>query len=850
LKWPGLSQDVAEERLLAEGENSLPNEDSRRLLKILGKIFSEPMFLLLIGAGILYLVLGNRTEAIFLISFVAVVITITLSQERKTENALDALRDLSAPRPLVIRDGVARRIPGKDIARGDILILSEGDLIAGDSFLREGRIEVDESVLTGESVSVERSPSPDLPNLENGKEPSGTSLLYAGTVVTRGQGIAEVVRTGPRTSIGKIGLSLSLLSFEKSPLQKSTGRLVRNLSLGAGFLAFSDFLTNWLWAKKSLLESLLGGLALAMAILPEEIPVILSIFLTVGAWRLSKIQVLTRHIPVVESLGAITVLAVDKTGTLTENRMVVRELDTKNGVYENDQKDPSFPEEFHRLIEFAILASLPIPFDPMEKAIRDFGRQKLAGTEHLHEERKAVKIYELAPSLLAMTHVFHSEEPDKKLLAAKGSPEAVMDLCHLSPQKVEDLSAVLEKMAAKGLRVLGVARGEWQGGASMPENQHEFTYEFLGFIGLYDPPRPGVAHAIQECLSAGIRVIMMTGDHPETARSIAREIGLVHPEEVMSGLEVQKLDMQKLGDRLSGINVCARLLPDQKLKIVKALIENGEIVAVTGDGVNDAPALRAAHVGIAMGERGTDVARKAAGLVLQNDSFSSIVSAIRLGRQVYENMAAAIRFALSAHIPLVGLTIFPALLKWPLLILPVHIVLLQLVIDPACSLVFEAEKARLDPMARKPRPLRETPFTGKNMKYSFFQGFLSLLLIFAGILWMHSMDWTTGKIRATIFLCILFNVLGLILVNLDDPMSSLSLRSSGNPIASRLFLLVLLVLVPLYSVPLLKSLMGWDQIMSGQIPSILLVAGLIIACTGLMFWSLRLAKKRGSAPSS
>jgi Ca2+-transporting ATPase len=842
MKWVGLRQRIANERLMTEGENTLPVEESRSPLKILLKVLSEPMFLLLVAAGILYLILGNRTEALFLLSFIVVVIGITLFQERKTENALEALRDLSSPRALVIRDGVARRVPGKEIVREDILILSEGDLIAGDAILREGRIEVDESILTGESVAVVKSPTPVAAVPGNG--PSRENLVFAGTVITRGQGIAEVVKTGPQTDIGRIGLSLSHISFEKSPLQKSSEKLVRNLSLVGGVLAVSDFMLNWLWGKKVLLESILGGLALAMAILPEEIPVILTMFLMIGAWRLSKIQVLTRHIPVVESLGSITVLAVDKTGTLTENRMVVKELFTIEGVYENGGNNSDLPETFHILLEFAILASLPVPFDPMEKAIQDFGHQSLSGTEHLHEEWKAVKIYDLAPPLLAMTRVFHSEEPDRRLLAAKGSPEAVMDLCHLPESKIGILAKHLENMARKGLRVLGVARGEWLDGSALPENQHDLTYEFLGFIGLYDPPRKDVTQAIKECHTAGIRLIMMTGDHPETARSIGREIGLASPNEVISGHDIESFGPGELGERLSRINICARLLPEHKLRIVKTLIENGEIVGVTGDGVNDAPALRAAHVGIAMGERGTDVARKAASLVLLNDSFASIVNAIRLGRQIYTNISAATRFALSAHFPFVGLTIFPAMLKWPLLILPVHIVLLQLVIDPACSLVFESENTGLDLMKMKPRPPQEVPFTVNHMKYSILQGLISLLLLFCGVLWMHSMGWTIEKIRSALFLCIIFNVLGLILSNLENPLGSLNIRSSTNPLVLRLFSLVILFLIPLYSVPFLKSLMGWGKITSKQIPSVLLVAGTLVFLMGIALWRARIAERK------
>uniref|UniRef100_UPI0037CA77AB cation-translocating P-type ATPase n=1 Tax=Polaromonas sp. TaxID=1869339 RepID=UPI0037CA77AB len=714
----GLSAGEAARRLADQGPNLLPGSEPKSTAAIVRDVVTEPMFLMLLAAGGIYLALGDRGEALFLLGFVFVVIGITLVQERKTQRALESLRDLSAPRALVIRDGLEQRIAGREVVLGDLLVLHEGDRIAADALLVDGQLEVDESLLTGEAVPVTKLPL--APGAGNAPAPApggdGTPGLFASTVVTRGVGLAEVCAIAAQTAVGRIGADLAATTEPPSALQQRSRKLVRQLGVAALLLASAQVLLGWWWNDRPLLESLLSGIALAMAILPEEIPVILTVFLALGAWRISRHKVLTRRVTAVEALGAITVLAVDKTGTLTVNRMAVAELATADATFRPEDSD-SLAEEFHLLVEFAMLATPGDPFDPMEKAIQLFGHQWLAGTEHVHEGREPEFEYALSGEILAMTRVFASADPSQHLLATKGAPEAVADLCHLDAAQRDAIGRQVETMAERGLRVLGVARGRWSGqgaapGAAppWPSSQHDFDFEFLGLVALADPPRAEVPAALAECRQAGVRVIMMTGDHPATALAIARQVGLSERPDLMTGAEIEALDDAALRQRLRHVDLCARLKPQHKLRLVQMLRTDGEVVAMTGDGVNDAPALKAADVGIAMGERGTDVAREAAALVLLDDSFARIVAAIRQGRRIDDNIRKATRFVFAVHVPIIALALVPTLLHWPVLLLPVHIVLLELLIDPACSIVFEAEPEGSDLMARPPRPVSDSPF--------------------------------------------------------------------------------------------------------------------------------------------
>jgi Ca2+-transporting ATPase len=827
----GLSSQEAARRLLAEGPNLLPGSAPKSNTAIVLKVVTEPMFLMLLAAGGIYLALGDPAEALFLLGFVFVVIGITLVQERKTQRSLESLRELSAPRALVIRDGQELRIPGADVVRGDVLVLHEGDRIAADARLFDGQLEVDESLLTGESVPVSKT---------------ADSSLFASTVVTRGVSLAEVHATASATAVGQIGAALAATTEPPSALQQASRKLVRRLGAGALLLACAQVFLGWWWDGRPLLESLLSGIALAMAILPEEIPVILTVFLALGAWRISKQKVLTRRVSAVEALGAITVLAVDKTGTLTVNRMELAELATGDARFTPDQAT-ELPETFHLLTEFTMLATPADPFDPMEKAIQLFGHRWLAGTEHVHDGREPEFEYALSGEILAMTRVFASSAPAQHLLATKGAPEAVADLCHLDEGRREAIRHQVEAMAERGLRVLGVARGRWDGAPAAadaepdwPPSQHDFDFEFLGLIGLADPPRPEVPAALAECRRAGVRVIMMTGDHPATARAIARQVGLSERPEVITGAEIASLDDAALQRRLRHVDLCARLQPAHKLRLVQLLRAGGEVVAMTGDGVNDAPALKAADIGIAMGERGTDVAREAAALVLLDDSFARIVAAIRQGRQIDDNIRKATGFVFAVHVPIIALALVPTLLQWPALLLPVHIVLLQLLIDPACAVVLEAEPEAPGLMDRPPRPVSSSPFGIAPLGHAVLQGLGVAAVLLLGQAWLMRQGWSAAQGHSVVFSVLLLSVMLLILANRDLSRPALLGITRPNPWLAGMGAAMSLLLLAVLGLPWLRKLMGL------ALPGAagLAAGAVLLALCGLWLEGVRLAGRR------
>ena len=831
----GLGSAEAARRLAIDGPNALPGSAPRSAAALLWDVLTEPMLLMLLAAGGIYLALGDRGEALFLLSFVFVVIGITLAQEHKTQRALESLRDLSAPRALVMRDGQEQRIAGQDVVRGDLLVLHEGDRIAADAQLIQGQLEVDESLLTGEAVPVTKLPAAQADQAtaaaaaastappQSKPAPSGgnaahtvasVGALFASTVVTRGVGLARVCATASHTAVGRLGADLAATAEPASALQQGSRTLVRRLGAIAVVLASAQVVLGWWWNGGALLDSLLSGIALAMAILPEEIPVILTVFLALGAWRISQQKVLTRRVTAVETLGAITVLAVDKTGTLTMNRMAVAELATANARFTPEDAH-HLPETFHLLTEFAMLATPGDPFDPMEKAIQHFGHQWLAGTEHVHDGYESEFEYALSGDILAMTRVFASDEPDTHLLATKGAPEAVADLCHLGAAQRETIRRQVESMAERGLRVLGVARGRWRGPAlapdqspPWPQSQHDFDFEFLGLLALADPPRPEVPAALAQCRRAGVRVVMMTGDHPATARAIAQQVGLSARPEVLTGAELEALDDAALTARLRHVDLCARLTPAHKLRLVQLLRASGEVVAMTGDGVNDAPALKAADVGIAMGERGTDVAREAAALVLLDDSFARIVAAIRQGRRIDDNLRKAIRFTFAVHLPIIALALIPTLLQWPALLLPVHIVLLQLLIDPTCAVVLEAEPEAPGLMERAPRAVGDSPFALAALGYAVVQGLGIAVLLLWGHAWFNAQGASAAQSRGVVFITLVLSVMLLILAQRNVARPALWSVRSPTPWLWRITAAMLLMLAAVTGLPWLRGLMG------------------------------------------
>jgi Ca2+-transporting ATPase len=780
LSIQGLSANEAAARLRREGYNELPSSKRSGLFRIALDIAKDPIFLLLSASGLIYVVLGDMQEALMLLGFVAFIMAISVYQEHKTERALEALRDMTSPRALVIRDGAQTRIPGREVVRGDILILSEGDRVPADAgVLWCTHLTTDESLLTGESVPVRKTVWDGTKPTEM---PGGDDLpfVYSGTLVVQGKCLAQVVSTGFRTEIGKIGKALEEVEQEKTPLQSETGRLVKHLA-AIGLALCALVVVAYGFTHGDWLNGFLAGIALAMAILPNEFPVVLTIFLALGAWRMSQQGVLTRRVPAIETLGSATVLCVDKTGTLTLNRMTVRKLCASRQFLDIGDRSPTeLPEAFHKLVEFSILASQPDPFDPMERALKQFGERFLAHTEHLHGDWNLVREYPLSPELLALSHVWKSPSGEDVMIGAKGAPEAVADLCHFSAVETATLLESVRAMAREGLRVLAVAQSYFPE-PTLPDQQHDFHFAFLGLIGFADPVRPSVSAAMQECTGASVRVVMITGDYPDTAQSIAREIGLVPHDLCITGTELDLLSDAALQERIRAVNVFARVVPAQKLRIVNALKSNGDIVAMTGDGVNDAPALKAAHIGIAMGERGTDVAREAASLVLLDDDFSSIVQAIKAGRRIFDNLKKAIAYLLAIHIPIAGISLIPVPFRWPLVLLPIHIAFLHLIIDPACSIVFEAEPEERNVMKRPPRNPTEPLFGKPIVMVSLLQGCGILAIIVAIFVISLSRGQGEDEARALTFTTLIVANLGLILTNRSWMDTIRATWQSANP---------------------------------------------------------------------
>ena len=796
----GLSESEVRERFKEHGFNELASQKKRSILAIFFNVVKEPMLLLLIGCGLIYFFLGEPNDALMLLSFVIVVVGITFYQERKTERTLEALRDLSSPRALVIRGGEQKRIAGREVVKDDIIILNEGDRVPADAVVLScSNLSVDESLLTGESVPVRKS---DWDGKEVSLRPGGDDIpfVFSGTLVVQGRGVAKVTSIGSHTEMGKIGKALQNIREEDTLLKKETGKIVRNFSIAGGILCFLVIVIYGI-TRGNWLNGILSGLTLSMAMLPEEFPVVLIIFLTLGAWRISKSQVLTRRAPAIETLGAATVLCTDKTGTLTLNAMHLTALCVKNKHFDIQSKETKLlPEDVHDLMEYAILASQQDPFDPIEKEVKRIGELYLTGSEHIHNNWTLVREYTLSKSLLALSHVWESPDKQHFIIAAKGSPEAIADLCHFSKAKHEELTQHIEYMAERGLRILGVARAFFKK-TNLPDLQHDFSFEFVGLLGFIDPVRETVPVSIKEAYEAGMRVIMITGDYPGTALYIARQIGLKNSGECITGPELEIMDQRELRKKIKTINIFARVVPEQKLAIVNALKANGEVVAMTGDGVNDAPALKSAHIGVAMGERGTDVAREASALVLLNDDFSSIVHAVKLGRRIFDNLKKAIAYIFAIHVPIAGMSFLPVLFNLPIALLPAHIAFLELIIDPACSTVFEASSEEKNIMKRPPRNLKESLFNKKTFLFSLLQGLSILTVVF--FVFYLALHFNKGEhaARTLAFATLVFANIMLIITNLSWSKNVIGIIKLKNPamlgvVAGAIVALILVIYVP------------------------------------------------------
>lgn len=831
----GLTASEALRRLATEGPNELAKSRPPSLARVILRVLREPMLLLLAIGGLVYLALGDRAEALLLLVFAGFSIAITVVQESRSERALEALRDMASPRALVVRDGERHRIPAREIVRGDLVVLGEGDRVTADGWVvANDGLMVDESLLTGESVPVSKGPVHDGA-AGAAPRPGGEGLpfVFAGTMVVRGGGLCRIAATGSESEMGRIGRSLAVVETRSPRLVQETRRLVTLFAIGgaamtlAAIVLYGTMRGNWL-------EGALAGIAIGMSLLPEEFPVVLAIFLAMGALRMSRVRVLARRASAIEALGSATVLCTDKTGTLTENRMRVVELRLPDGSVLVHDGEAALPQEFWRLAELGLLASAAQPFDPMEAAFHELGRRQdaMAGVSRRDTGWTRRQHYPLDPALLAVSHAWSTGlEPGDHVIASKGAPEAIADLCGLDEAARAKLRSSVDAMAGAGLRVLGVAEARWRGG-ELPGTQRDFDFCLAGLVGLEDPLRATVPDAVRQCREAGIRVAMITGDYPATAKAIARQAG-VPSGAVLTGADIAGMDDAELGRRMRDVSIFARILPEQKLRIVQALKRRGEVVGMTGDGVNDAPSLKAADIGIAMGARGTDVAREAATIVLLDDEFSSIATAIRMGRRIYDNLRKAMGFIVAVHIPIAGLALFPLLFGLPILLAPVHIALLEMIIDPVCSVVFEAEPDEADIMQRPPRPAGSHLLSRGLVGWAMVQGATALAALSVILFWFGS-GMAEAELRGTVFLALVGTILALVVVNRSFSASLWAAIATPNAALGIVAVLVTLLFLGAELVPPVTDLLRFEGLAALNILAALATAaGVLLSLEGL-----------------
>ena len=807
----GLSTAEAAARLTAEGPNELPAGRDRGWIAQTLDVIRQPMILLLLGAASVHLLLGEPLETALLLGSVLLVIGISVGQEHRTEAALTALRDLSSPRALVVRDGEEVRVPGREVVRGDVVLLGEGDRVPADALLvRAASLATDESMLTGEPGPVRKAAAkdPEAPVARPGSD--DPTSVYSGTLVVRGHGTAVVRATGARSELGMIGGALGGLGGGRTPLQLEVDRLVRiiaTIALAAVVivvLAFRAIRGGWL-------EGLLAGIAAAMAMLPEEYPIVLTVFLALGAFRMSREQVLARRTAVIETLGSVSVLCVDKTGTLTANRMRVAELVVDGHAHPVDST--RLPDAVHELVEVAALASTATRFDPMDRALRTLADEALGVDVDGRAGWEIVREYPLREDLFATSTVWRT--PDGTLrVATKGAPEAVLALAAPDAERRVGAESALAVAAEEGRRVLAVAVGELPADADAPDEQEDLPLTLLGLVCLEDPVRPGVPESVTECSRAGVRTVMITGDHPATALAVARRIGLGRTDRCLTGAELETLDGDALADAVLTVDVYARIVPDQKLRLVRTLQASGAVVGMTGDGVNDAPALAAADVGIAMGARGTDVAREAAALVITDDDFTSIVRGVRQGRGIFLNLRKAMAYIVAVHVPILGMTLLPVFsASLPLVLLPVQVAFLELIIDPACSIAFEAEEHDPTVMDQPPRA-DDDPLIGRGvLTIAVLQGIAVLAGVIAVYLWGVRAAWEADIVRSATFAALVGGNLALILTNRSWRLSLVrTLIERRNPVLPWILVGAVGLLVAVLGVPTLRDALGFGPL--------------------------------------
>ncbi|MFD2245514.1 cation-translocating P-type ATPase [Pontibacter ruber] len=795
--FTGLTDAEVQQSRQQHGLNKLTSGGHHPLLTMLRHIVTEPMFILLVVACSLYFILAEYAEGIMMLVAILLVSSISFFQEVRSKNALDALRKLSQPRATVVRNGKEQEIPTEELVVDDVMLVREGEQIPADGFILQSHdFSVDESVLTGESYAVVRN------NQEDNNQ------LAMGTTVASGQATVQVTTVGMKTQLGKLGKSLETEKEAETPLQLQIAQFVRRMAL-FGFMAFLlVWLLNYI-ESGNVLQGLLFGLTLAMSVLPEEIPVAFSTFMAIGAWRMIRHNILTKSLRTVETLGSATVICLDKTGTITENSMQLAKVyDYASAQLLNTEACTS--AACHQVLEYAMWASEPTPFDPMEQALHQAYAAAIPTDER--PNYTMVHEYPLAGKPPMMTHLYQNSA-GAGIVASKGAAERIIEVCALPAAARAQLEATIHALAAEGYRVLGVAKTPFKAD-DYPKDQSEFDWEFLGLVALYDPPKKNIANVLQQFYQAGIKVKMVTGDYPETASAIARESGFRDCGSYLTGNDVMKMPEEELQRQVSEKELFARMFPEAKLRLIHALQNNGEIVAMTGDGVNDGPALKAAHIGVVMGQRGTEIAKRAGALILLDDDLEKMVLAVGLGRKIYSNLKKAVRYIISIHIPIILTVTIPLVLGWkyPNIFTPVHVIFLELLMGPTCSIIYENEPMEKDVMNRDPRHPQSTFLSFRELAISFVQG----LLIAAGVLGMYyfavSSGYSETLTRSLTFLTLLLSNIFLTLVNRSFTYTIFTTLRYHNILIPLVIGLTLVLTVLIYRTPLLQNLFQVEHV--------------------------------------
>jgi Ca2+-transporting ATPase len=832
LPLQGLSNDQVVESRVKNGLNSIDYQDTNTFLSSLIAMVKAPMFLLLITAASIYFIIADYGNGIFMTAAIILVSTISLYQESKSRNAIESLRKLTQPKSKVIRNGAIMEIPSKEIVLGDFMQIEEGNYIPADGIIIQSNdFSANESILTGESLAVFKN------------EKSDDKKVFQGTIVSSGLAICEVTAIGNQTQLGKIGKSLESIEEEKTPLQIQIGSFVQKMSL-VGLVIFSVVWAVNYYNSRMVLDSLLKALTLAMSIIPEEIPVAFTTFMALGAWRLMKLGILVKQTKTVETLGSASVICIDKTGTITQNKMSLAQWYTFSddiikgvGKPNNNNNNTTLNPNEIELLSLAMWASEPIPFDAMEMALHEAYSKLEITDERAHFE--LVHEYPLEGNPPMMTHVFQNKSGNR-IIAAKGAPEAIMDRSTLSKKDKEQINTAMETMAKEGFRVLGVGVAEFSG-SDFFKKQQEFIFQFKGLVAFYDPPKENMNKVLNQFYKAGIQVKIVTGDNAVTTSTIARQIGFRNPENTLNGDELMAMDDATLKGKVMETTLFTRMFPEAKLKIIKALKENNQIVAMTGDGVNDGPALKSAHIGIAMGKKGTEIAKNAANLILIDDDIAKMTDAIAMGRKIYINLKKAIQYIISIHIPIIMIVLIPLALGWiyPNIFSPVHVIFLEIIMGPTCSIIYENEPMERNQMEQKPRPFTTTFFNLKEITISIIQG----LVITLGLLLVYQYcvveKCTESVTRTTVFLTLIASNIFLTLANRSFDYSIFTTLRYKNNLVLIIIGITVLITVLLLFIPALSHFFMFDTVSPLQMGMSVLVGFVSVSWVEIYKWSKR-----------